>query len=724
MQTIRQYTIPISYFIIGTIAIALRVLDLGGFLTVDEATTWVPNSYRFLRVLQSGSYATTPFMGHPAITTMWLGTGGVVLRRLLFDWGILTNETYPLVLALNRLPVPLVTVAGLLLSYRYLQRIFPAIIAALAALLWATDPFIIAFSRVLHMDALMGTFATVALLAACLYWYRERHWHWLIISGIGTGLAILSKLPAFVLFPIVGVIALTSHTGKGNGQAESGQEAAVQAPGWQAIIIPRLRDALPRATLWAIIAGITVIALWPTFWTNPIRAYEAIKYGVEVEGGSPHLMGNFFMGKMNPTPGPLFYPVALAMRTTPFSLVGLVLLPWAMRDLGRRWRQASTRTAQQSLLLTMRTITVLTSWIILFVAGMSCFPLKMNRYLVPTFPALDILTAFSLVWATTALVNRIQGMGKDHQHTRPVPRKPKAVGGIVAVIALAAVVNAAWYHPYPIVYFNQLLGGAKAGARTFLIGWGEGTDQMVAWLNQQPDITNVVTVSRMSLVMNPYLRDKAQAYRADGEDLPPDTGYLTIYARHTQWDQLRPPYTDFHDKVPPLLTVNLHGVDYGWIYQVPQTMPHTLTATFGESIRMQGYAIDTSAIQQSSTLTMTIQWQVLAPVGKDYAIFVHVFDEQGKQVGQLDVPLLDPRYGTGEPPAPTRAWQPGRVFRWLHPVHLPTDLPNGEYTLAIGVYDPSDWSRLPLDAPPPPPGTPDDGVHALFLEPLPLMVQP
>src|SRR5690349_24449843 len=61
----------------------------------------------------------------------------------------------------------------------------------------------------------------------------------------------------------------------------------------------------------------------------------------------------------------------------------------------------------------------------------------------------------------------------------------------LTIVSLAAIVNAAWYHPYGIAYFNQALGGAQAGAGTFLYGTGEGMEQVAAWLNQQPDITGV-----------------------------------------------------------------------------------------------------------------------------------------------------------------------------------------------------------------------------------------
>jgi len=101
--------------------------------------------------------------------------------------------------------------AAILAGYGLMRRMLPASVAALAALLWAADPFVIAYSRVLHVDGLAGTFITLSLLAACVYWFHDRRSRFLILSAISAGLAILSKSPALVLLPLVGLIALVGQ---------------------------------------------------------------------------------------------------------------------------------------------------------------------------------------------------------------------------------------------------------------------------------------------------------------------------------------------------------------------------------------------------------------------------------------------------------------------------------------------------------------------------------
>ena len=45
----------------------------------------------------------------------------------------------------------------------------------------------IAYSRVLHVDGLAGTFITLSLLAACVYWFHDRRSRFLILSAISAG---------------------------------------------------------------------------------------------------------------------------------------------------------------------------------------------------------------------------------------------------------------------------------------------------------------------------------------------------------------------------------------------------------------------------------------------------------------------------------------------------------------------------------------------------------
>src|SRR5258705_11749097 len=60
---------------------------------------------------------------HPGVTTVWLGSGGLLLQRALLGWGLFDSGSSAARLALLRLPVVLVNTGGILLGYRLLRRL-------------------------------------------------------------------------------------------------------------------------------------------------------------------------------------------------------------------------------------------------------------------------------------------------------------------------------------------------------------------------------------------------------------------------------------------------------------------------------------------------------------------------------------------------------------------------------------------------------------------------
>jgi 4-amino-4-deoxy-L-arabinose transferase-like glycosyltransferase len=652
--------ISISYVVLALIALAPHVLSLGSFVTVDEMAFWQPRSDAFLRAIQSGDFPATAISTHPGVTTMWLGSAGIVLRRALLAWGLLHDDSFPIVLALFRLPVVLAHTAGILAGYAMLRRILPALAAALAALLWAADPFVIAYSRVLHVDALAGTFITLSLLAACVYWLHDRRMRFLALSAISAGLAIMSKSPALALPPLIGLIALAAQR---RDQAPSAKDASRSIV--QPAFVLRLWSFLWPLALWAALCLLTAVALWPALWAGPLQAIEQVRVGVVGEGAEPHMQGNFFLGRPDDSPGLLFYPVALALRLTPWTLLGLLLLPIA-------WRRA------RDLAPARRSLALLLAYVLLFTLAMSLFPKKFNRYIEPVFPALDILAAVGLLaigdWGLRVW-NRLRSSSPF------ADRRSGAQALLVLALAAASLANIAYWHPHEIAAYNQALGGARAGAYAFLTGWGEGLEQAASWLNEQPDITGVRVATTQPSALQPYMRDGAQALAAS-DSLPDRTGYVVVYVRSTQ-GLVWPPFDRFYPGAAPLHVVQIHGVDYAWIYQAPPPVTQAQPADFGEQIHLRGLIWDGVA-EPGQPLALNLAWEVRAPPEADYMLFAHLIGAGGQRVAQVDIPY------------PTSGWRPGRYVTTDLPLALPADAPAGAYQLVIGLYDPANGRRLAL----------------------------
>jgi 4-amino-4-deoxy-L-arabinose transferase-like glycosyltransferase len=369
-------------------------------------------------------------------------------------------------------------------------------------------------------------------------------------------------------------------------------------------------------------------------------------------------------------------------------MLGLLALPLV-------WRDAPISRASRRDLLT------LVVFALLFTLALSLFSKKLNRYIMPAFPALNILAAAGLVWGGDKL-RRLLCRGREGRLCAPHVVSTALIG----IVGALALFNVAWWHPYSIAYFNQALGGAQAGPRVFLIGHGEGLEQAAAWLNQQSDITGVVAATTMKPALQPYLRHGAQASPRDGEELPRATGYVVVYVRNV-WDGAVPPFDRFYQQVPPLHTVTIHGVEYAWIYEVPPSIEREINVEFGQGIELHGYDIDSSALRATGVLSLTTQWHATAPLADEYLMFTHLIDDEGQRVAQIDAPPAGAD-------APTPSWQAGRYRTWVHPIPVPPDLPPGDYWLALGIYRPEDFSRLPVSAEPPP-DAPTAGGNALLL---------
>ena len=623
-----------TYLLVALAAILPRVIGLGQFVTIDEVGGWMPRSQNFLTAISSGNLAATAQSAHPGVTTMWLGAAGLLLHGVLAARGLLDPADFATRLGLMQMPLALVNAAAVVAGFWLLRRLLVPQLALLAALLWALDPFVIGFSRVLHVDALMGSFATLSLLAACVFWLRGG---WgrgdgdyspsplplplLISSGILAALAVLSKSPGVAIVPaVVGIAAWATWRNR--------------RP-W--------RHSLRELAIWGASAILAALLIWPALWASPSLAISKLTASVTDEGGEPHQSGNFYLGQPIDVPGPTYYATALAMRLTPLTLVGLGLL-------GLRWRRRPR--AEQS------AMAALAWFILLIVLELSLFPKKFDRYLEPAFPAIDILAAAG-IWALVA-------------GWRPPQR-----AGVLAWATLAAAANAVWWHPYGIIAYNQLLGGATAGARTFHMGWGEGMPQVADWLARQPNIAEQGTISSTVATLRPYLRPGIGVELPSGT-VPPTTGFAVVYLRSIQ-SGLGPPLDQIVATQRMIYTLTIQSVVYAQIYELAPAPAHPLPATFGTSILLQGYDLT----QGVGILDLTLHWQT-ADLPPDVSLFVYLLDPQGQRRAQIDLPVI------------TTGWDAGRRYRTRMALSLPDNLPADTYQLVIGLYNPQNFVRLPL----------------------------
>jgi hypothetical protein len=106
---------------------------------------------------------------------------------------------------------------------------------------------------------------------------------------------------------------------------------------------------------------------------------------------------------------------------------------------------------------------------------------------------------------------------------------------------------------------------------------------------------------------------------------------------------------------------------------------HPANAGIGPVVRWRGYDLASTAVRPGDVLPITLYWEARAPVGESWTTFIHLLDENGEKVGQVDQPPGDGFYGPSD-------WQPGLLVADQYELALDPGLKPGKYRLIFGWY--------------------------------------
>lgn len=634
-----------------------RGLALDRFVAVDERS-WLTRSGNFYLALAEGDWAATFQRYHPGVTTMWLGMLGFLTaypeypadaagQITSMSDGIedfLRDHGHPplAMLAAGRSFVVLATVALFVLAF-WLAADLIGLRAALAGVLLAGfEPFGLGLSRMLHVDGLSAALMLVAVLA----WLRYRAQHRrgdLLLSGGMAGLAWLTKSPSLMLGPLVALLA--------------GIDVVTAWARGRRFPTPELRRAVVDGAIWGLVAAAVFVALWPAMWVDPVGSLRQIFAAAGESAAEGHSKQLYFAGQIvEGDPGPHFYPIAYLWRTTPMTLLGLALalvagVATAPRGLPRR-------------ALTWRTTGLLALYALAFAAFMTLGSKKFPRYLLPAFYPLDFVAGVG--WAVTlAWVGR----GRLRRWLLPV------------VLAGQAAV-ALPHFPYYFTYYNPLMGGAAKAPQTLMIGLGEGLDVAARYLNAKPDAAQLTAAS--------WYRGGSFNYVFVGQDLDIEDFYRADYAvlyAH-QWQRQVPDarLLDYFATLTPEYTVNLHGLDYAWVYDLRQAPPPAYFTDWAGALRLVQTQTPPTVVTPGAPFVVRLRLYVLATPTANLNVLVRLVDAAGTEVARSE----------GWPfGAATSDWRPGEVYVDGHDFTLPTGTPPGYLRVEIGFYDPATQTLIP-----------------------------
>jgi len=119
--------------------------------------------------------------------------------------------------------------------------------------------------------------------------------------------------------------------------------------------------------------------------------------------------------------------------------------------------------------------------------------------------------------------------------------------------------------------------------------------------------------------------------------------------------------------------------------------PHPTNYILGDQIALLGYDVEPAEVQAGEAFMLTLYWRAERKPDADYVAFVHLVDEGGNLVAQVDGP---PQRGV----YPTSWWAEGDEVVDVRQVVLSTGAREGIHWLVVGLYRWETMERLPVYA--------------------------
>lgn len=551
------------------IALVPRVLKLGGYLTVDESL-WHIRSLNFWDALLDGNFGGTYQMTHPNVTTMWVvGFTFKVANKLGFDiYG-------PDWIAIGRLPVAVLTALGCVVLFYLLNQLLRVGQSFIICLILALDPFVLAYTRAVHVHAVSATFIMLAFVALLVALSKEKQWPWIAFSGVLGGLALLTNVNAVML---VGAAVLTILFQPRDLLALFDRNKKVFSFAW----LPRLK----LVGIWLLLLVVTFYIGWPAMWTQPRYTISRLVTGVLWGVNTPHggdvtpeeveaLYSNnpdviakleeyrqyevfdsprqFFRGELVYTPGPTFYPLTWIYRSTPLTLAFvLVAFVWLLVGLFRKRLDAWDGRAIYLLVFAFG---------FMFVMGLAAK--QIQRYVIPSFLFLDIVAGYYLVKALGWAGEKIKAIR--------LPEETFTLAAGALLVVLFHLLPFGRSFPYMVAYYEPLFGGAEAAREIFLLGDGEGLSLAAGYLNETYG-DSISAATRYAEYFAPFFAGETiyvspiETYDLEQAD------FLVYYIREEQ-RQESPELDAYLSAHAPEKTISLNGTEHVWIYNLSDISP-------------------------------------------------------------------------------------------------------------------------------------------------------
>ena len=500
-------------------------------------------------------------------------------------------------------------------------------------------------------------------------------------------LALLTEVPAGVVVPVAAILTLIEIYRGGH------------ATGWRGEW-----GLIGRFVLWGTLAAAIVFLLWPAMWVQPLEVLHKMATQLEAYAEFGHALPNYFMGQSTADPGPLYYPAVWLFRTTPFSLLGVLLgIVWVIRS---SWPLATAPAR--------RSFWAIVAFALIYSLAATLAAKKFDRYLLPSFLLLDVAAILGWLATLNAAIRWWQQRRLSGQTAGRLPNNT-TVAGLLAggLLVLGHALPGFVAYPYYLTYYNPLAGGSRTAPAVLMIGWGEGLDAAARWLNQQPGAETLRVASWYGDgPLSYYLTSREPVGTFQDMGLWFDYDYAVTYINQWQRENPEPDIFRYFETQTPVFVARANGIDVARVYDLRKMAPPPFThiftdrtGTFGNALRLAAYHLNSTAAQPGDTVKPGIYLKPLGSIEQSYLVRLRLVGPDGQVVWQEE-----------RPPAAmdTRAWPQNEIRQDSYRIELPAGLAPGIYTLDYAVFDPETKSALPVQ--PADDATVSDGASLPFAQ--------
>jgi len=127
----------------------------------------------------------------------------------------------------------------------------------------------------------------------------------------------------------------------------------------------------------------------------------------------------------------------------------------------------------------------------------------------------------------------------------------------------------------------------------------------------------------------------------------------------------------------------------GWPRQFEAPPMQTkVEGNFGDLVELLGYDLEIQpATGDAGSVKLSLYWRALSEMETSYTTFVHVLNQAGQVVSQVD-------HVPGDGAFPTSGWLPGEVIPDRFELALPVGQSPADLQIELGLYDPATGERL------------------------------